>query len=50
VLKGEDNSYVLKLKAFWRLKQNDYESAALFLNEVLGKNENDLEAGINMAI
>ncbi|MBW1612454.1 MAG: tetratricopeptide repeat protein [Deltaproteobacteria bacterium] len=50
LLKGEDNSYVLKLKAFWRLKQNDYESAALFLNEVLRKNENDLEAGINMAI
>ncbi len=50
LLKGEDNSYVLKLKAFWCLKQHDYESAASLLNMVLKRYENDLEAGINMAI
>jgi hypothetical protein len=50
LLKGEDNCYVLKLKAFWCLKQNDYKSATSLLNIVLKRYENDLEAGINMAI
>ncbi len=50
LLKGGDNSYVLKLKAFLCMRKDEYESAALLLNEVLRKNENDLEAGINMAI
>ncbi len=49
-LKGEDNSYILKLRAFWHLRQDDYKLAASFLKKVLSKNENDLEAGINMAI
>jgi hypothetical protein len=50
VLKGKENSYVLKLRAFLCMRKDDYESAALLLNDVLRKNENDLEAGINMAI
>jgi hypothetical protein len=49
-LKGEKNSYVIKLKAFWCMKKGDYDSAESFLNSLLQRNENDLEAGINMAI
>ena len=49
-LKGKDNTYVLKLRAFWSLNRQDYESATSFLKKVLDKNERDLEAGINMAI
>lgn len=49
-LKGKDNTYVLKLRAFCSLNRQDYESATRFLKKVLDKNERDLEAGINMAI
>ena len=50
LLKGKENSFVLKLRAFVCMRKNKYQSAALLLREVLRKNENDLEAGINMAI
>jgi len=50
VLKGTDDRYVLKLRAYWSLQNNDYESAASYLTMVLEKNSVDLEAGINMAI
>lgn len=49
-LKGKDNVYVLKLRAFWCLNRQDYESAKKYLTKVLDKNERDVEAGINMAI
>lgn len=49
-LKGKDNTYVFKLRAFCYLKRQDYESAKKLLKKVLDKNEGDLEAGINMAI
>jgi len=49
-LKGKDNTYVLKLRAFWCLERNDYQSARSFLKKVLDKNKRDLEAGMNMAI
>ncbi len=49
-LKGEKDSYVLKLRAFYHLRQGNYDLAASFLNKVLQKNKNDLEAGVNMAI
>ncbi len=50
VLKGTDDRFVLKLRAYWSLQNNDYESAASYLTSVLEKNSEDLEAGINMAI
>jgi len=49
-LKGKDNIYVLKLRAFWCLNRQDHESAKKLLKKVLDTNERDLEAGINMAI
>jgi len=49
-LKGSDNGYVLKLKAYWLMQQDNYQPAMTLLKKVLKRNENDLEAGINMAI
>ena len=49
-LKGPDSGYVLKLKSYWLLQQAQYKSAMSLLQKVLERNENDLEAGINMAI
>ncbi len=49
-LKGKNNNYVLKLKAFWLLKQADYKNAEPLLAKVLAKDENDIEAGLNMAL
>jgi len=50
LLKGEDDSYVLNLKAFRSLRQKNYETAAAYLEKVLEQNEVDFDAGINMAI
>jgi hypothetical protein len=49
-LKGEESPYLLKLRAVWHMRQRDYTSAASLLTRVLEKQEDDLEAGINMAI
>ena len=49
-LKGEDNIYVMKLRAFLYIRNQDYESAALLLEKVLESDGMDLEAGINMAV
>jgi hypothetical protein len=48
--KGQNNSYVLKLKAVCHIRNQEYERAADLLKTILTKNESDLEAGINMAI
>ena len=49
-LKGQDNSFVLKLKSVWHIHNNEFERAEDLLKIVLSKNEHDQEAGINMAI
>jgi len=50
LLKGEGNHYVLKLRAYWSMRQGDYDKAAELLSRVLKENGDDLEAGVNMAI
>ena len=50
LLKGQNNSYVLKLKAAWHIHNKEFEQAKDLLKIVLTKNEFDQEAGINMAI
>jgi tetratricopeptide (TPR) repeat protein len=50
LLKGKENSFVLKLKAFFYLNRKDYESAEELLKKVLHTHKKDLEATINMAI
>ena len=50
ILIGAENDYIIKLKSYWYITQEDYESASSLLGAVLKKRKNDLEAGINMAI
>ena len=50
LIKGQNNIYVLKLKAVCHIRNQEYELAADFLKTILTKDEGDLEAGINMAI
>jgi hypothetical protein len=50
LMKGQNNNYVVKLKAVWHIRNKEYERAADLLKTVLTKNERDIEAGINMAI
>lgn len=49
-LKGEDNIYVMQLRAFLHIRNQDYESAAQLLEKVLERDGMNLEAGINMAV
>jgi len=50
LLKGKENSYVMKLRAVLYMRQGDLKSAASLLNTVLERDQDDLEAGINMAV
>ncbi|MBW2604202.1 MAG: hypothetical protein JRE28_07785 [Deltaproteobacteria bacterium] len=50
ILKGQNNTYVIKLKSVWHMHNKEYERAKDLLKIVLTKNEFDQEAGINMAI
>lgn len=47
---GKNSIYLLKMKSFFHMKQHQNEQAASFLQQVLARDENDLEAGINMAV
>lgn len=49
-LKGEKSDYVMRVRAFWYLKEGKYDMARSLLQQLINKNENDLEAGINMAV
>jgi len=49
-IKGENSIYVMKLRAFFLLRTGENKPAVALLRKVLANNENDVEAGINMAI
>lgn len=49
-LKGSQHHYVLKLKAFWHMHKKEFIQARGLLRQILAKNADDLEAGINMAV
>jgi len=49
-IKGKNNSYVLKLRAFWYIEKGEYDRALPLLEQVAGRNEKDLEAGYNLAV
>lgn len=49
-IKGRNNSYVLNLRAFWCMQRGDHHLARPLLEKVLSRNENDREAGLNMAV
>ena len=50
LVKGRDNLYVLNLKAFWHLKQKQYVAAETLLRNILKRDQDHLEAGVNMAV
>jgi hypothetical protein len=49
-LKGEEDDFVVKMKAYWYIQNRQNDAAASLLGKILAKDSNDLEAGINMAI
>jgi hypothetical protein len=49
-LTQKDNPYLLKIKSFFYIKTRKYQQAVEILQRVLAKDQNDLEANINMAI
>lgn len=48
--KGQDNLYVMNLKAFWYLKQEYFSEAESLLLEILNTDPDHLEAGLNQAV
>ena len=49
-IKGKENPYVMKLRAFWCIEKGEYDRALPLLEKVAGRNEKDLEAGLNLAV
>ncbi len=49
-LKGAGNPYVLKLRAYWAMRNSQYPAAEKLLNMVLENNAGDVEAGINLVV
>ena len=49
-LKGAENPYVLKLRAYWHVHKQEYSSASILLKKVLAADPSDLEANINLAV
>jgi len=49
-LKGKHDSYVVKLRAYYHMHEGNLDAASDLLKTVLGKEKDDREAGINMAI
>ncbi len=49
-LKGENNIYVMNMKAFWHLSNNEFNTASIYLDKILKQNDADPQAGINMAV
>jgi hypothetical protein len=49
-LKGPQNNFVLKLKAYALIRQNRFDDARKLLSHVLSRRAGDLEAGLNMAV
>ncbi len=49
-LQGEDNAFVLKMRAYWHLRNQRYELSEALLSEVLERMPGDLDAQLNMAV
>jgi thioredoxin-like negative regulator of GroEL len=49
-LKGPENPFVAKLKAYSLIRQDRLEEAKSILGKVLAHSANDFEAGLNMAV
>jgi predicted Zn-dependent protease len=49
-VKGADHPFVLKLRGYWLIKQERWESASELLTRVTAREPDDLEAGINLSM
>ena len=49
-IKGNEDSYVLSLTAFWELYNGRHESAEILLKKVLSTDKKNIDAGYNMAV
>ena len=49
-VKKTDDSYLLNMRAYWHITQQEYKKAETYLKQVLLQNSEDLEAGLNLAI
>lgn len=49
-LLGAESDYILNLKAYFYIQNNDLEKAHAILTEVLNDNERELDAGLNMIV
>ena len=49
-LKGENDIYVMNIKAFRHLRLRELDAASKYLNRILQKDDADPEAQMNMAI
>lgn len=50
LIKGEENRYVLKIKAYRFLRQKRYAEAEILLKKIILKKKNDFEAEVNLVI
>lgn len=49
-IKGENHSYVMKMRAYWNFQRGQYPAAEVDLKKVIALHPDDLEAGINLAL
>jgi Flp pilus assembly protein TadD len=47
---GSSSLFLIRLKAYWHIQQNDLENARGLLEEVLSKKPDDKESGLNLAV
>ena len=50
LVKQADDTYLLNMRAYWHMTQREYAKAEIYLKQVLMRNSEDLEAGLNLAI
>ena len=49
-IRRPDDPYLLNMRAYWHMTQQEYGKAETYLQQVLLSNSEDLEAGLNLAI
>jgi len=49
-IKGDDDPYVMKMKAYWHIRREEYAAAESLLQRCLAANDRDVEADLNMAV
>ena len=50
LVKQANDAYLLNMRAYWYMTQQEYDKAEIYLKQVLMRDSEDLEAGLNLAI